>query len=1249
MSLAGFHPAVARWFATRLGEPTAPQREGWPRIRAGDHVLIAAPTGAGKTLAAFLHAIDELLREGDALPDTTRVLYVSPLKALANDVQKNLRTPLDEIRALDPTLPEIRVLVRSGDTPPAARAAMGRRPPHILVTTPESLFLLLTSDGGRRLLRDVRRVIVDEIHALAADKRGSHLALSLERLSALAGDGIQRLGLSATQRPLDRVARLLTGVGRECTLLDLGHRRDLDVTVEIPAAPLEAVCSHETWGDIHGRIADLVRAHRTTLVFVNTRKMAERIGARLGEILGPDQVLSHHGSLSRERRLEAERRLKAGELRALVATASLELGIDIGPVDLVVQIGLTPSIAAFLQRVGRSGHALERTPKGRLFPLTMDELAGAAGLLAAVTRGELDITPEPPAALDILAQQVVAACIPETWDETLLYDRLRRASPYRDLTRADFDAVAALHGRGRAALLHRDGIGGRLRATRRARLVALTSGGAIPDTADYRVLLEPEGTLIGTLNEDFAIESNAGDIFQLGNASWRILRVESGVVRVADAHGVPPSLPFWLGEAPARTRALAAAVAGARLEGHDPDRLARASGLPPAAAAQLSAWIVEGAADLGTVPAQDCVVAERFFDEAGGMQLVLHAPFGARINKAWGLALRKRFCRGFGFELQAAATDDALLLSLGPMHSFPLAEVFDYLHPATARDLLVQALLATPLFKTRWRWNVTRSLLLPRTRDGGRRLPAPLARMRADDLLAEAFPQVLACGETLPEGDLPIPWEHPIVRQTIEDCLTEALDVDGFLDVLRGLREGRIRRVAVDTPSPSSFARGILHAMPYAFLDDAPLEERRTQAVLSRRALSPRDADTIGTLDPDAVAEVRRQAWPQPESLEELHEALLWMGYATLDEVRESGWTDWMDALRLAGRAHVEAGRCRAAEARRDPRDELRGRLEALGPVFLDAGAPPSLGPEDAPAVAALETEGIVLRCRLEGRDAVCHRRLLARIQRATLESLRREIEPISAAAFWRFLSRWQHLEEGHQAEGPLGLAEVLDRLAGFEAPAALWERRLLTPRVRGYRPDWLDQLTLSGEFTWLRLWPGGRVSARRMPVTFVPRADLPDWLRLAATAAPTTGPNAPDAPVPAPPRAHAAAVRAALVARGPSFASDLQASSRLLPSHFDEGLLDLIAAGECRAIRMRGCVAGSCPRRVAPPSRRAAPLPYRRPDAGSPSSARRRPMARRPNSSCTGCCAVTASSSSVCWRASGSLSPGGISPAPRA
>ena len=575
-----FHPAVAAWFERSFLGPTAAQAEAWPAIQAGRDVLIAAPTGSGKTLAAFLAAIDGLVRQGVAgeLRDETQIVYVSPLKALSNDIRKNLEAPLLGIREAlreqgHPDV-EIRSWVRTGDTPAGERQQMGRRPPHIVVTTPESLYILLGSDSGRAMLKTTRTVIVDEIHAVAGNKRGSHLAVSLERLAALVGDPVLRIGLSATQKPIDLVARFLIGAaGGDCAIIDTGHRRARDLAIEVPSSPLEPVMSGDVWRENYDRLAELVREHRTTLVFVNTRRMVERVTRHLSERIGADQVTAHHGSLAKELRLDAEQRLKNGALKALVATASLELGIDIGEVDLVCQLGSPRAIATFLQRVGRSGHAVDGTPKGRLFPLSRDELVECAALLDAVRRGELDRLTIPEGPLDVLAQQIVAEVAAQEWSEDALFALFRRSWPFRDLSREDFDAVVAMLAGGfttrrgrRGSLIHHDAVNRRLRGRRGARLTALTSGGTIPDNADYQVMLEPENQAIGTVNEDFAVESLAGDIFQLGNKSYRILRVERGTVRVADAEGMAPNIPFWLGEAPGRSDELSASVSRLRQE-----------------------------------------------------------------------------------------------------------------------------------------------------------------------------------------------------------------------------------------------------------------------------------------------------------------------------------------------------------------------------------------------------------------------------------------------------------------------------------------------------------------------------------------------------------------------------------------------------------------------------------------------------------------------------------------------------------
>jgi ATP-dependent Lhr-like helicase len=1166
--LTGFHPTIQAWFARRFGEPTEPQRQGWPQIRAGNHTLISAPTGMGKTLAAYLAAIDFLARQGPSLADQTHVLYVSPLRALSNDVQKNLDGPLHELAELDPDLAKIRVLVRTGDTPQRERAAMVRKPPHILVTTPESLYILLTTAGGQEMLRNVKTVIVDEIHAIARDKRGSHLALSLERLEALAGP-FQRIGLSATQKPLRGVGHFLVGTDRQCTLVDVGHRRKMDLAVVVPPSPLATVCSHEQWDEIYKQVAQLINEHRTTLIFVNTRKLAERITARLTDVLGEDLVTCHHSSLSKERRLDAERRLKAGTLRALVATASLELGIDIGDVDLAIQLGATRSIATFLQRVGRSGHAVRQMPKGRLFPLTIDELVEAAALMRAIRHGQLDRTPQPRAPLDILAQQIVAACVAvgeQGWNEQLLFESFKRAWPYRNITREDFDSVIKMHIDGRRGLLHRDAVGGRIMARKRARLTAITGGGAIPDVADYRVVQDPQGLFVGTLNEDFAVESNVGDIFQLGNTSWRVLKVERGTVRVADAQGQPPSIPFWLGEGPSRTPELSAEIADLREQCADPRVLQDEIDLAPEAAQQIGDYITDGRKILGTVPTQKRVVLERFFDESGGMQMVLHAPFGGRINRAWGLALRKRFCRGFGFELQAAANEEAIVISLGLQHSFPLEDVFNYLHPNTVKEILTQAVLDQPMFESRWRWNATRALVLPRFQNG-KAVPPQILRMRAADLLAQAFPAAVACPENLPAGDLPIPMDHPLVRQTIEDCLTESTDVAGLIEVLKGLRDGSIQRVAVDTPQPSAFARGILNSELYTFLDDAPLEERRTQAVISRRSLDARLLDDVGALDPAAVERVRQEAWPTAESAEDVHDSLLWMGFVT--DAEGGDWSQWLIALRDQKRVAQEDGRWRAVDGPDEPKKILLGRLEALGPVFEDDPRI-AVGPEPRNLLLELEHEGAIMRTRLDGRTAWCERRLLARIHRYTIDKLRQEIEPVAPSEFLQFLAAWQHVDEPYRLEGPHGVQQVLRQLAGFEVPAGAWDAHVLSRRVRDYKREWLDNATLMGEFAWGRMWGAATTPIRVTPITFIPREDIDIWIGM--TQLPShqglCGP--------------ASDILAPLAAQGAMFPQNLRQAANLVPAHFEMGLADLIAHGLITCDSFAGLR-----QMITPPSRR--------------------------------------------------------------
>jgi len=1227
-----FHPAVARWFEQTFESPTEPQRRGWPAIQSGRHVLISAPTGSGKTLAAFLGSLDVLFREGARtdLPDEIRVVYVSPLKALSNDIRKNLQEPLSGIRALLRETEghdiDVRAEVRTGDTTAAQRQALIKKPPHILVTTPESLYLLLTSESGRDMLRTVRTLIMDEIHAVVDDRRGAHLALSVERLAALtksvSGGPLQRIGLSATQKPIEEVARFLVGAhsvdeagNPDCEIIDIGHRRELDVAIELPKSPLEAVMSNEVWEEIYHRLAELIQAHRTTLVFVNTRRMAERVTHHLSELLGSDAVTSHHGSLSAKLRLDAEDRLKRGELKALVATASLELGIDIGSVDLVCQLGTTRSIASLLQRVGRAEHKRGGLPKGRIFPLSRDELVECAALLRCVHRGELDRLSIPEKPLDVLAQQIVAAASAEDWDENEFFELVRSSWPYRNLTSEEFDSVVKMLAEGfstkrgrRSALIHHDGVNHRLRGRRGARLVALTSGGAIPDNADYRVILDPSETFVGTVNEDFAVESLAGDIFQLGNASWRILRINSGVVRVEDAKGQPPGIPFWLGEAPARTSELSNAVSDFRMEierrladGQNPTQwLAQEMQLPADAAEQLGDYFSDAYRSLGAIPSQQTLVMERFFDESGGMQLVLHSSFGNRTNRAWGLALRKRFCRSFNFELQAAATDDAIVISLGTQHSFPLEEVFRYLNSQTVRDLLVQALLDAPMFTIRWRWNATRSLAVPRFR-GGAKLAAPLQRMESENLLAAVFPDQLACLEHI-VGDREIP-DHPLVKQTIDDCLTEAMDIEGLEEVLRKIEHGQIRCIARDLPEPSPLASEILNARPYAFLDNAPLEERRTQAVYTRRASERNGSDGLGVLDAAAIEKVQKEAWPEATNADELHDAFMLLAVMTEEEVAVSTLHDgndgsaehllkelvasdratkirfgektfWAAAERLpmlqeiypSARVEPElivsdSVRRKTWERENAVREVVRGRMEVCGPITVGELSDVLVLPRsdiDA-ALLALEAEGFVLRGKFRPHatdQEWCDRRLLARIHRLTIDRLRAEIQPVSQQDFYRFLFAWQRADQEHRVEGLEGLQSVLEQLDGCELPLAAWESAVLAARVADYDPEWLDRLCFSGRIGWARLSapqnPNMRASAplRTSPVALYQRENLRHWLMLTQANSQMELSGA------------SRTLFDTLADGGALFFSELVRRSGLLPSQVEEALSQLAALG---------------------------------------------------------------------------------------
>ena len=1334
-SLAWAHPLVQEWFVRKFGTPTEPQEQGWPHILAGRTTLISAPTGSGKTLAAFMICIDGLVRKaisGD-LTDRTEILYVSPLKALGNDIQKNVEAPLGEIMALAGEkgllMPPIRTAVRTGDTLMHERQQMLRRPPHILVTTPETLYILLTAERSRAILRDVRTVIVDEIHAVADDKRGAHLALSLERLEELVraqqnsqpgappphhaqhrrelgapgaaalhtSFSLMRIGLSATQKPIETVAHFLTGAGRpDPVIVQIGHKREMDLAIEIPGQELGPVASNELWDEVYDRITQLAQQHRSTLVFVNTRRLAERVAFNLADRLGENNVAAHHGSLARKLRLEAERKLKNNEIRALVATASLELGIDIGHVDLVCHIGSPRSIAVSLQRFGRSGHWRGAVPKGRFFPTTRDDLLESAALVRSIHHGELDRLVIPDQPLDVLAQQIVAACAAEEWNEDELFSVMTRAYSYRALNRKDYDDLLAMLSDGIAAqrgrfgaYLYRDRVNKRLKARRGSRMIAIMNGGAIPETALYTVVAEPEGTVVGTLHEDFAVESLKGDIVLLGNMSWRIRRIESaGRILVEDAHGAPPSIPFWLGEAPGRTEELSEQVGELRrriseLTPHTVpgfvnqkspevlnavEWLKRECGVDDSAAEQLIEYVVTGRTVLGAVPTTKTVIAERFFDEGGGMQLVIHAPFGARINKAWGLALRKRFCVSFNFELQASATDNGLNISLAEQHSFPLADVFHFLHENTVKEVLQQAALLSPLLETRWRWDANRSLALLRYWNG-KKIPLQVQRTRSADLLASVFPDAAACQENV-DGPIQVP-DHPLIREVMKDIFHEALDLDGLKQVLRHIDSGEIKCLAVDTPIPSVFSHEILNANPYAYLDDAPLEERRARAVEMRRVLPDSVLNEVGALDPAAIAQVQEDAWPDVRDADELADALLTLIAVPESLIKKSGaqppgpppragvardgveapsaaslntaaWENLFEQLKSSNRAtrarvsspvhsnpvilseRDQAGARREGSPESVPQEAVSGsspdnffwvsaeKLKTFKTIYPDAqfeDDPPEiestapshedalkamltgwlthLGPVTASQLAQMlhlavpevektllriESTGLILRgkfTRSTEETEWSERRLLARIHRLTLGSLRKQIEPVTAAIFMRWLFRWQHMAPGAQVRDEYGALEVLRQLQGFEIAASAWERQILARRIGNYDPKFLDQLCLTGAVGWGRLSPhpamleessGGTrrvVPTSVAPITFFVR-DEAEWMALPGihaahrhleSEARGLGPGARE-------------VLAFLRSRGASFFADIVRGTGKLKAEIETALWELVAAG---------------------------------------------------------------------------------------
>ena len=1251
MALSSFHPAVEQWFRHSFGEPTPVQAQAWPSIRRGQATLIAAPTGSGKTLAAFLCAIDELLQRGIAgqLEDQCRVLYISPLKALSNDVQKNLSLPINGIRdrLLENGIADvnIRAWVRTGDTTPGERSRMLKNPPHIVVTTPESLSILLGSESGRKLLHSIETVIVDEVHALAANKRGAHLSLSLQRLERICARKPRRIGLSATQKPISAVARFLMADQFEnCVIVDTGHKRDWDLKLELPDSPLQTVMANEVWEEVYNRLTRLIESHRTTLIFVNTRRMAERVAHRLSERIGEQAVTAHHGSLSREHRLRAEQRLKHGQLKALVATASLELGIDIGDVDLVCQLGSPRAINSFLQRVGRAGHQVGAVSKGRLFPLSRDDLVECSALLLAVANGQLDHIDICDSALDVLAQHIVAEAAAAECVVDELYASICRAYPYRELSKDDFldviqmlaDGYTSKRGR-RAAYLHYDRVNGLIRARRGARLTAIMNMGAIPDQFDYDVILMPEALYIGNLNEDFAFESLPGDIFLLGNTSYQIEKVQQGKVYVHDAHGAAPTLPFWLGEAPGRSSELSQAVSLIRQQvqtqfaqqfdsAHDnlpieqvaalhAKELAATLGIDELPAQQLFEYLALASACFHHLPDRKHIVMERFFDDSGDMHLVIHSLYGSRINRAWGLALRKRFCRKFNFELQAAADDDHIILSLGPTHSFALSDVQQYLKSTQVKDILIQALLDAPVFATRWRWVCNIALAVPRMRNG-KRVPAQFQRNDAEDLVALVFPDQLACLENI-VGNREIP-EHPLIQQTLHDCLRENMDIDGLEQLLRDIEAGQVKVSCYDLSAPSPLAESIINANPYAFLDDTPAEERRTLAINQRPLYKLNEAAQLANIQTQVIQQVCRDNWPLIRNADELHDALNWLGYMRQEELQvnpqvlseyaqqlqqqqrachfelTANRVIWVARERLPefihwyGHSHLPALEPLPGKASRELSDKhqalaqiLHSRLEAVGPVTANRLANELCLPlnDIEHALRQLENSGSVFRglfgtnndSATEG-EQWCERRLLARIQQQNRQYQRRLAKPVSPAQFMRFLFHWHGLDDkGLQVDT---LHQVLQQLEGIAVSAASWEKQILPQRIAAYTTSMLDELCATGRISWLRPVTIDTLSRKQAiastPISLIPRQHLKYWLQARSNATANLS-------------AAAQKLLQLLHSRGALFFSDLVQVSGLLRTQVETALGLLVAQGLVSADNFTGVRALVAPNRHKP------------------------------------------------------------------
>ncbi len=1106
------------WFRGSFAAPTSVQERGWREVAAGRHVLMAAPTGSGKTLAAFLWCLDRLTVE-PAPPEAERcrVLYVSPLKALVHDVDRNLRSPLVGIaRQMESQglgRPDIAVAIRTGDTPADARRSMERHPPDILITTPESLFLILTS-AARKMLASVRWLIVDEIHSVAATKRGSHLALSLERLCELTRVEPQRIGLSATQRPLEEVGRFLGGAGREVSIVDAGRLKTMEVSVQVPVEDMTRLTAEDEdgakgqnsiWPAIYPRLLQLIREHRSTIVFVNSRRLAERIAARINELAEEDLVRAHHGSIAREQRLLIEDELKAGRLRGLVATSTLELGIDMGAVDLVLQIEAPPSVAAGIQRVGRAGHSVGEVSKGVVIPKFRGDLLESAAVVEGMLEGRIETTVVPRKPLDVLAQHIVAMCALDEWDVEGLGRVVRRAYPYSDLGPRAFESVLdMLSGRYpsdefvelRPRIVW-DRVAGKVRGRAGAQRLAVTNPGTIPDRGLYSVNLAEDGRRVGELDEEMVYETRVGETFVLGASTWRIVDITPSQVIVTPAPGEPGKIAFWKADAPSRPVELGAALGKMvrELRSVSPEaaaqRLRERAGFDDLAIKNVLAYLDDQAAATGAVPDDRTIVVERFRDEVGDWRVCLHTPFGGRVHAPLALALEQHLRDKLGVDARSLWTDDGIAMHLPEVESPPSLDEL-ILDPEEVQALVSAQLPASALFAARFRDNAARSLLLPKRRPG-QRTPLWQQRMRSAGLLQVA-------------GRYP---DFPILAETWREVMSDHFDMPALSALLRAIRSREVRVVAVDTERASPFASSLLfsYVAEYMYEGDQPLAERRAQALTLDRDLL---AELLGSedlrelLDPDAIAAVELELQgllPErfPRDADEAHDVLARLGDLSAVEAQARGIAgEWLRALEQERRAIGirVAGETRwiAAEDAGRYRDALGASLPVgLPEAFLDAGPEPlesllrRFARTHAPFVTAeparrwalpaaavdaalgrLAARGDVVagefRRAAQGRE-YCHPEVLRILRRRSLAALRREVESVPPEAVARFLPAWHGV--GVRASGIDRLMEVVFQLQGMALPASVIERDVIAARVSDYSPRLLDELISMGEVVW--------------------------------------------------------------------------------------------------------------------------------------------------------------------------------------